>query len=159
MSVDIRPCREGDLPQLSPYLLRRFAVQQRGDGTLLLAFRGGRFAGSALVLARSKYDEVNAHLGPIMELNSLEAHPQGQGTGTALVHAAETLAREHRATLFGLAVEHRNRDARRLYERLGYASWGRGTVIDCWRELDGTEHADPCDYMTKKLGTLSTSAT
>ena len=149
--IEIRPCTADDVGRLSPYLLRRFAVQQDGNGTLLLAFRDDTLAGSTLVLMRSKYEDVHARLGSLMELNALEANPQGQGTGTALIAAAEALARDHASALFGLAVEHRNRDARRLYARLGYASWGHGTVIDRWRDLEGAEHADPCDYLVKRL--------
>jgi hypothetical protein len=48
-----------------------------------------------------------------------------------------------------------NPNARRLYERLGYADWGHGTVAATWVERD---HAGPpvtvseaCDMLVKRL--------
>ena len=50
---------------------------------------------------------------------------QGQGIGTSLVQAAETLAVERGYRIAELGVEDSNPQARRLYERLGYRSVAR----------------------------------
>lgn len=45
--------------------------------------------------------------------------------------------------------------ARRLYERLGYADWGHGTVVGTWVEYpdDGPPVAlsEVCDMLIKRL--------
>ncbi|WP_328994873.1 GNAT family N-acetyltransferase [Kribbella sp. NBC_01245] len=83
------------------------------------------------------------------EVNALHAYVEGQGVGTALMVAAEGLARQWGYDVIGLAVEPGNARARRLYERLGYAE--KGEVIDEWTEQadDGTileSHADPAGW-------------
>jgi predicted N-acetyltransferase YhbS len=61
---------------------------------------------------------------------------QRRGIGTALIHAGEDSARRfgHRRLAIGVGVD--NPDARRLYERLGYADWGNGTVETSWQAHD-----------------------
>lgn len=72
-------------------------------------------------------------------LNHLEVAPQwrGHGIGAALVRAAEDAARRrgHDRLVLGVSVD--NVDAKRLYERLGYADWGRGPIVARWTEPDG----------------------
>ena len=73
-----------------------------------------------------------------------------------MILAGEKEARKRSVPTVGLAVEVRNDGARRLYERLGYAMWAQGLVIDRWtqRGNDGQvlgEHADECFYLTKRL--------
>jgi len=51
----------------------------------------------------------------------------------------------------------RDSGGRRLYERLGYAHWGHGRVIDRWTQRNDhgdvvIEHADECFYLTKQIG-------
>ena len=154
----IRACSAGDLARLERAesqrvagARERFARQQRGEAVYLLAWRGERFAGHGTLLARSKYDEVRGRLGELPELNALATWPRNQGTGTRLIGVAEAIARDRGAPRIGLAVEHANVDARRLYLRLGYMSWGHGTVIDEWLDPSGEEHADHCDYLVKQL--------
>ena len=145
--------------QLDPKTVRhhreRFALQQEGSAVYLLAWRGDRNVGRATLYRQSKYEEVRMAHPDLTEINALEAAPQGQGTGTALIRAAEAEAGRLGHSGIGLGVELENRAARRLYERLGYAVWGGGQVIDEWTEHrgDGTElpHADPCDYLIKTL--------
>ncbi len=167
MSIDVRPCSAQDMEVLrstdtAPQDMRhhegRWARQLRQEAVYLLAWRDARVAGRVTLLFRSKYPEVRSVLREVAEMNALEARPQGQGIGTALIRATEVEARRRAAPIIGLAVEVQNRDARRLYERLGYALWGHGLVIDRWTERDDDgrvvrEYADQCFYLSKPLGT------
>jgi RimJ/RimL family protein N-acetyltransferase len=75
--------------------------------------------------------------------------------GPRIIAAAEERAGDLGAHRIGLAVEHGNGAARRLYERLGYLRWPGPDVVDRWAERDGggrvvREHADPCSYLVKE---------
>ena len=135
----------------------RWKTQQSGEALYLLAWQGDVVVGRVTLLFRSKYAEVTRLLGEVLEMNALEARPQGQGIGTATIGAAENEAARHGASVIDLAVEVGNDGARRLYERLGYVQWGHGLVIGRWTERDdrgvvAREHADECFYFTKRLG-------
>jgi GNAT superfamily N-acetyltransferase len=157
--MDLEALRSRDI---APHDLRhheeRWASQLRQEAVYLLAWRGTQVAGRVTLLLRSRYPEVRSVLGEGAEMNALEARPQGQGIGTALIRASEQEAERRAAPILGLAVEVQNNRARRLYERLGYVLWGHGLVIDRWTERDDNgmvvkEHADECFYLTKPLGT------
>ena len=134
----------------------RWAWQLRQGAVYLLAWRGAKVVGRATLLLRSRYPEVRSLLPELAEINALEARPQGEGIGTALILAAEQEARQRSVPIASLAVDVTNDGARRLYERLGYAMWAHGLVIDRWtkRGNDGQvlgEQADECFYLTKPL--------
>jgi GNAT superfamily N-acetyltransferase len=134
----------------------RWASQLRQEALYLLAWHGPEVVGRVTLLFQSRYPEVRSLLPGAAEMNALEARPQGQGTGTALILAGEQEAKRHGAPILGLAVEVENDGARRLYERLGYAQWEHGLVIDRWTQRDNTgqpvgEHADECFYLIKYL--------
>lgn len=169
MTLRIGPCTPEELEkllsqQLEPNTARhhreRFALQEDGAAVYLLAWRDDQNVGRATLYLQSKYDEVRRTDPDATEINALEAIPQGQGTGTALIRAAEAEAARLDRGCIGLGVEVTNPAARRLYERLGYSLWGGGQVIDEWTEHrgDGTEvpHADPCDYLIKTLAHVTT---
>lgn len=112
--------------------------------------------GRATLLLRSRYPQVCSLCPGLAEINALEARPQGEGIGTALIMAAEQQARQRSVPIVGLAVDVTNDGARRLYVRLGYALWPHGTVIDHWAPRDDEgqvlgEQADECFYLTKRL--------
>lgn len=164
MRLRIDPCSADDLERLLSADLpehvaaehrERFALQIAGAATYLLAWRGHQHVGRATVYADSKYEPVRQAYPRTAEINALDADPRGQGIGTALIGAAETVAKRQGYSTIGLAVEPTNAAARRLYERLGYVPWGRGQVIDEWTEHrdDGStvDHHDPCDYLIKVL--------
>ena len=164
MEVDVRPCTEADLARLRSLSTprdraahdERWMMQQRGEAAYLVAWEGASPVGRVTVLHRSKYRVVSTLEGQFPEMNALEADPPGRGIGTAIVAAAERTARELGAGKIGLAVEERNVDARRLYERLGYVEWRHGSVVDRWNEMDESgvvvrAHADPCAYLVKEL--------
>lgn len=163
-SLRIGPCTAADLAvlladapsaHLAAHHRERFALQGDGRASYLLAWQGRRNVGRTTLYPESKYESVRALHPRAAEINALAADPPGQGTGTALIAAAEAVARRHGHPVIGLAVEPSNPRARSLYERLGYLPWGHGQVIDEWTETrpDRTvEHRDPCDYLVKDLG-------
>ena len=69
--------------------------------------------------------QIRRWLPGVPRLNHLEvlAPLQGRGIGTALLRAGEATACElgYRRVALGVGLD--NPDARRLYERLGYADW------------------------------------
>jgi GNAT superfamily N-acetyltransferase len=83
-------------------------------------------------------------------------HPalQSCGIGTLLVRAAEDRIRARGRDRAELAVEHDNRRARALYERLGYLAYGE--EADEWDadDADGlmVRHRAMCTLMQKPLG-------
>ncbi len=172
MSVEARPCTAEDIERLRTGDLRpldlrhhqeRWASQQRGEAVYLLAWRGAEVFGRVTLLLRSKYEEVRQTIQDATEMNALEARPQGEGIGTALIQAAELEAARRGASTIGLAVEVQNDGARRLYERLGYTHWGHGRVVDRWMQRNDhgdvvIEHADECFYLTKRLGSSAAAA-
>jgi GNAT superfamily N-acetyltransferase len=134
----------------------RWSWQQADHGVYLLAWNGQEAVGRATVLRRSTYENVRQTIGDAPEINAVEVTLESQGIGTALMQSAERLAIQWGAVVIGLGVGPANRRARRLYERLGYADWGHGTVMDQWNELDHNgsgvhEHVDECLYLTKLL--------
>jgi ribosomal protein S18 acetylase RimI-like enzyme len=71
---------------------------------------------------------------------------QGEGIGTQLMHAAETLACGRGYESIVLGVEDSNSDARRLYERLGYEAVGVGDF-----PYTGAPTPNPGVWMRKDL--------
>ncbi len=164
MDLRIAPCSGADLERLleqdlPPHVAashrERYAQQVAGQAIYLLAWRGDRYAGRGTLYPGSRYESVRQAHPETAEINALDVNPQGRGTGTALITAAEARAARAGHPSIGLAVELTNPAARRLYERLGYAPWGDGQVIDEWieRRESGVEiqHRDPCDYLIKHL--------
>ncbi len=72
---------------------------------------------------------------------SVSEQSRGLGVGTRLMNAAEELARESGKNLMSLGVVGQNKDARRLYERLGYGvtATSRGRLIR-WVTGDDVVH-------------------
>lgn len=91
-----------------------------------------RFLGTAVVFFRKGTQ--------VARLYSIATHAQarGKGVGSALLQAAEDLARRRHCTALRLEVRTDNETAIRLYERLGYVRIGRyghyyGDGADAWR--------------------------
>ncbi|MFB6624572.1 GNAT family N-acetyltransferase [Streptomyces sp. NPDC056374] len=162
---EIRPCRAADLPLLDRHLpapgaptrhADRFARQEAGTGTYLLAWRDGVPVGHGQV----RWDgcaapEVRAAVGECPEFNGLDVRAglRGQGIGTALIHAAEELARERGGAVLGLGVGHGNPRAAALYGRLGYEPVVAYTDRWSWTDADGHVHdeADACTFLVRRL--------
>jgi GNAT superfamily N-acetyltransferase len=162
--AEIRPAFADDLATLVAVLGERhwfsdrLARQQRGGGVLLVAWLDGRPVGEVfLECDLAKEPEVRRHLPGVPRLDHLEVPGpfQGRGIGTALIRAAEDTARQLGYERIALGVGLDNPKARRLYERLGYADWGHGTVVGTWVEYpdDGppVTLSEVCDMLTKRL--------
>jgi ribosomal protein S18 acetylase RimI-like enzyme len=145
--IEIRPATEEDLSRLiardpanAAYERERFAAQERGEGLLLIAWDGDEVRGRVRFRFFSKYVEVLDELGEFPEINALDAWPTGAGVGTQIIAECERIAAERGDKMIGIGVVSTNTGARRLYERLGYGSWG--DVID-----DG----QPAVYLVKNI--------
>jgi GNAT superfamily N-acetyltransferase len=144
-AVEVRRAAPADLAALVAVLGQRhffadrLARQRDGRGVLLVAWLDGRPVGDVF-LDRGPADapEVRHHLPGVPMLDHLEVleRLQRRGIGTALVQAGEDTARPlgHRHLALGVGVD--NPGARRLYERLGYADWGHGTIVGTWVDRD-----------------------
>jgi GNAT superfamily N-acetyltransferase len=163
-NLEIRPASDDALAVLVSALgerhwfADRLARQERGGGLVLVAWLEGRPVGEVFLDCEpAKEPEVRRHLPGVPQLDHLEVPGpfQGRGIGTALIHAAEEAARQlgHERIALGVGVD--NPKARRLYERLGYADWGQGTVVGTWVEYpdDGppVTLSEVCDMLVKRL--------
>jgi GNAT superfamily N-acetyltransferase len=162
--LEIRPGSAVDLPALVAALgerhwfADRLARQERGGGVVLVAWLDGRPVGEVFLECEpAKETEVRRHLRGVPRLDHLEVLGpfQGRGIGTALIRAAEDTARQLGHEWIALGVGLDNPKARRLYERLGYADWGHGTVVGTWVEYpdDGppVTLSEVCDMLVKRL--------
>jgi len=162
--AEIRPASDADLATLVAVLgerhwfTDRLARQQRGGGVVLVAWLEGRPVGEVFLECEpAKEPEVRRQLPGVPRLDHLEVAGlfQGRGIGTALIRAAEDSARQlgHERIALGVGLD--NPKARRLYERLGYADWGHGTVVATWVEYpdDGppVTLSEVCDMLVKRL--------
>ena len=113
--------------------------QRAGGGVLLVAWLDGWPVGDVFLDGDpAEEPEIRRWLPGVPRLNHLEVLGplQRRGIGTALIRAGEAAARElgHRRVALGVGVD--NPDARRLYERLGYADWGHGSIVGTYLDRD-----------------------
>lgn len=165
LGMEIRPCRAEDVEVLETFICTgssrhhkaRYAAQEAGESTFLIAWRGDVPVGHVSLLVRSKYADVEARHPSLREINALGV-PRAErrhGVATALMIEAERLAFEAGAAALGLACDENNPPALTLYRGLGFVRWSGGEVVDLWtsRADDGVEtlHADRCRYYVKAL--------
>jgi RimJ/RimL family protein N-acetyltransferase len=128
---------------------------RRDDGDMLFQAwsADGVLVGRLYVRLGPPEEPELAHFWPDTPLveNALVADGhRRQGIGTRLLAEAERWLRGQGRPAVALAVGVENKDARRLYERLGYQEWG--TVLCRARgTAPGTPRAEPCVVMTKSL--------
>ncbi|MFE9624233.1 GNAT family N-acetyltransferase [Streptomyces sp. NPDC006527] len=164
--MEITVCRAADVALLDRHIgssgvtsfhARRFARQERGESTYLVAWLDGRPVGHAeMRWTGCDAPDVRAARPGCPEIGGLGVWPQelrSRGIGTALVRAAENLARERGITVAGLGVAKDNPRAAALYARLGY----RPVIdyLDRWtyEGTDGITHecVDPCAFLVREL--------
>jgi len=105
-----------------------FAQQQRGERAVLVARLAEEVVGYVTLLITSGYAAFREQRIPeIADLNVINEH-QRKGIGSALVYAAERLARQRGHAAIGIGVEQSPsyEGANRLYPRLGFEPDGRG---------------------------------
>ena len=163
----VRECREEDVMLLEEHMpfagaaplshTPRFERHRDGASTLLVAWRGGVPVGSCEVLWDGcEAPEVRAVEGGCPEIHGLGQWPETlrtQPVGTALIDAAEELARARGLDRIGLGVEKNNPRTESLFKRLGYTA--STPYLDCWTYQDGAglvhRVADACTFMVKQL--------
>ena len=105
-----------------------YAQQRRGERAVLVARLAGEVVGYATLQTTSGYVAFREQGIPeIADLNVINEH-QRKGIGSALVYAAERLARQRRHAAVGIGVEQSPdyEAANRLYPHLGFEPDGRG---------------------------------
>ncbi|MFH8801502.1 GNAT family N-acetyltransferase [Streptomyces sp. NPDC017936] len=144
-------------PGATSFPARRFARQERGESTCLIAWPDGRPVGHAET-RRIGCDApaVRAARPGCPEIGGLGVRPEelrSRGIGTAPVRAAEDLARQRGITAVGIGVARDNPRAAALYARPGYEPLT--DHLDRWsyEDVDGVPHAcvDPCTFLTREL--------
>lgn len=164
MKLEVRRASDADLgPLVAAFGSRHFfgdclARQGVGDGVLLVARLDERPVGDVFLACHPADEpEVRRLLPGVPRLVHLEVDGRlwRHGIGTALIRAGEDSARRlgHRRLALGVGVD--NPGARRLYERLGYADWGHGTVVGTWQDRDHegppVTHSEVLDTLIKDL--------
>ena len=162
--LTIRPATRKDHPALVAALGQRdFFADRIGRarhklGELLVAWIDGKPVGDVYLWCEQFEEPELVEAFPNAPLlNHLEVAPefQGQGIGTALIHAADDLARARGYDIVVLGVGLDNPRARALYERLGYLDWNGGSIVTRWTEPDGAggiKHVElTIDVMVRSL--------
>jgi GNAT superfamily N-acetyltransferase len=162
--AEVRAASDADLATLVAVLgerhffTDRLARQQRGGGVVLVAWLDGQPVGEVFLECEpAREPEVRRWLPGVPRLDHLEVLGpfQGRGVGTKLIGAAEATARQLGYERIALGVGLDNPKARRLYERLGYADWGHGTVVGTWVGYpdDGppVTLSETCHMLVKRL--------
>ncbi|WP_433180944.1 GNAT family N-acetyltransferase [Actinoallomurus sp. CA-150999] len=170
-TVTITVCRERDVELLERYMpspgrnrfhARRFARQEQGLSTYLVAWLDERPVGSGAILwGGCGAVEVRRRYADCPELGGLGVWPpelRSRGIGTALIRAAEARVRERGHGMIGLGVNDDNHAAAALYLRLGYQETGCH-YLDRYDyvETDGVirQAADPTRFLVKPLDETS----
>jgi GNAT superfamily N-acetyltransferase len=164
--MEITICGPADVALLDRYIgspgatsfhARRFARQEAGESTYLVARLDGRPVGHAEVRWRGCADaRVRAARPGCPEINALAVWPErlrSRGIGTSLIRAAEQHARERGHTAVGLGVAADNPRAAALYARLGYLPLIDYVDRYSYEGHDGVIHecADPCTFLVKNV--------
>ncbi|GEC04661.1 hypothetical protein SSP24_23160 [Streptomyces spinoverrucosus] len=161
--MEITVCRAADValldrcmgsPGRTSFHARRFARQQTGQCTYLVAWLDGRPVGHAeMRWIGCAAPEVPADCPEIGGLAVWPEQLRSRGIGTALIHAAENLARDRGLRTVGIGVAKDNPRAAALYAGLGYRP-----LIDyldryAYEDHDGStrECVDLCTFLVKEL--------
>lgn len=167
LSLEIRSLRADEIPLLDKHLdparlagrhADRFAQQQSGALTYLIAWQDGTPVGHTLVRWTGTTDAFVAerisdcaHVEDLFVMPELRSH----GIGGRILAEAERLAVRRAFALIGLAVGVDNPRARALYERLGYADTGFGVfqIGGVYHDIQGVEREwrEICEYLVKRL--------
>ncbi|MGW5635092.1 GNAT family N-acetyltransferase [Streptomyces sp. NPDC003832] len=163
--MDITVCTASDVALLDRYMgspgrtsfhARRFARQRAGQCTYLVAHLDGRPVGhTEMRWIGCSAPEVRAARPGCPEIGGLAVWPdhlRSRGIGSALVGAAEELARRRGLSAVGIGVGRDNPRAAALYERLGYRPLTDYLDRYSYDDQDGAlrECVDPCTFLVKE---------
>ncbi|MFE0254468.1 GNAT family N-acetyltransferase [Streptomyces sp. NPDC059010] len=143
-------------PGRTSFHARRFARQEAGECTYLVAWLDGRPVGHTEMRWTGCADpRVRAVRPGCPEIGGLAVWPEelrSHGIGTTLVGAAEQLARARDLTVAGIGVAKDNPRAAALYARLGYRPLVDYLDRYSYEDVDGTirECVDPCAFLVKE---------
>ncbi len=124
----------GGRKPLSPEVLDRLVpgLRDAGNAVVFLAFEDGRAVGIATCF--TGFSTFRAR--PLINIHDLavRASHQGQGIGKQLIEAVAVKARESGHCKLTLEVRSDNRNAKSLYERMGFtgAGPGKGLSFEFW---------------------------
>jgi ribosomal protein S18 acetylase RimI-like enzyme len=109
-------------PIADAYLAVMFERCAKWAGRVFVAESDGRVVGFVCVWGRVPPQEIDDEPTDAAYVSDLVVLPRwrGHGIGTALLARAEAFARESGVASIGMGVMAENRDARRLYDRLGW---------------------------------------
>lgn len=116
--------REYDTPTPGPAVLAARLERLLSSHNVVALLAGDPAVGLALLTLRPNV----WHAGPVALLDELYVVPveRGDGIGTGLLKAAEEACRQRGADLLEINVDGEDTDARRFYERRGYANHDPG---------------------------------
>lgn len=161
--MDITVCRSCDIelldrhmgsPGATSFHARRFARQEAGQSTYLVAWVDGRPVGhTELRWTGCAAPEITADCPEIGSLAVWPEELRSRGIGSALVRAAEELARGRGLGVVGIGVGKDNKRAGALYTRLGYRAVADYPDRYSYEVHDGTvrECVDACTFLVKEL--------
>ena len=148
---DLESLAESHAPGISAaQIKRRLEENRKGFRTMLVAVQEGRAVGS-ISIGGGRFQRPES-----LRLFALDVGPafRRNGVGTALVKAVEAIAAESGMGEVNLEVEIDNKDAIRLYLRLGYRICG-DAVMDRWTRLEDDGSSEtievPVFVMVKRL--------
>lgn len=149
LSIDIKVAEESQLDflvtQFSPdnplFQYNRYEVQKKGEGLYLIAWHSKTPAGHFLLRWSGPKDAAVTRFVDIASRSYLEAGHTNEefrrkGVATAIIQEAERISKERGCTHIGLEVGIENREAKQLYEKLGYQDWGQGEFTISWEYTD-----------------------
>ncbi|MFD3617305.1 GNAT family N-acetyltransferase [Streptomyces sp. NPDC058676] len=161
--MEITVCGLADVALLDRYMgspgvpsfhARRFARQQAGECTYLVAWLDGRPVGhTEMRWLGCAAPDVTVDCPEIGGLGVWPEELRSRGIGTALIRAAEDLARVRGLTTVGIGVGVENPRAAALYARLGYRPLVDYVDRYSYQDHDGTtrECVEPCTFLVKEL--------
>jgi GNAT superfamily N-acetyltransferase len=149
--IQVRPCTDRDLDLLRARWSAAGDVhgahhgrQADGAATYLVAWRGDEPLGCAMVQwAGCVGSSARRAFPDAVEINHLQVRERfrRQGVGRLLIEAAEACAAARGRDQVALGVGEENRDAERLYLRLGYEPTGVVDVTEYnWVDDDAVVH-------------------
>jgi ribosomal protein S18 acetylase RimI-like enzyme len=145
------------LPIGGPYgHAHRLRGQEEGRWLYLVACDPGPVGGCLVQWGGAVDEGVRRQLPDAVEISNLfvAAAARGRGAGRALIEEAERQTRLRGRHMIGVAVGDENLEARRLYERLGYAETGSRyrAEYDYENEQGERLHAvEEGDFLVKQL--------
>lgn len=166
MGLEIKPIRKIDLEILYqkmfdkhvPWLHgKNLADQEKGNSLWLIAWlKKEPIAHLQITFKKPHIQEIKKQIKKCPHLSTLYVKEKYRKRGIAkeLIKFAENLIRKKGYKKIGLSVVKDDKFLNNFYNKLGYHDWGKGIVIDSWKELENgklIDEKEKCNYLIKKL--------